>query len=51
MGFYCPKSIIQIYYYYYASASLEVTYALIYIVELPRERSLDNRVEIPRDFL
>ena len=49
-GFYCPKSIIQIHHHYYASASLEVTYALVYIVKLPRERSLNNRVEIPKDF-
>jgi len=51
MGFYCPKSVIQIYYYYYTNTSLEVTYTLIHIVKLLRERSLNNRVEMPRNFL
>ena len=51
MGFYCPKSVIQIYHHYYANVSLEVTYILVYIVKLFRKRSLDNKVEMPRDFL
>ena len=50
MGFYCPKSIIQIHHHYYASVSLEVTHTLVHIVEFPGERSLDNRVEMPGDF-
>jgi len=51
MGFYCPKSVIQIHYHYYASASSEVTHILVYIVKLPKERSLDDRVKMPKDFL
>src|SRR6266702_4164352 len=51
MGFYCTKSVIQIYYYYYANASLEVIYVSVYIVEFFRERSLDNKIEMLRDFL
>ena len=49
-GFYCPKSVIQIHHHYYTNASSEVTHTSVHIIKLPRERSLDDRVEMPGDF-
>src|ERR1700722_11538904 len=47
-GFYFPKSIIKIYYYYHISSSLEVIYAK---VKLPKESLLSKSVKLLKESL